>query len=132
APPPALPPPPPSPPALLAALTVTPTVVSPNGDGYADLPTISYVLSEKALVSATLTSEDGVVVATLFQDQRQSARKQQFSWPVDALPDGRYRLAPIQGGRPRPPPTSSSCARLGSWPCPLPRSRQMAMAWTIR
>lgn len=77
-------------------------MVSPNGDGYADLPTVSYVLSQKALVTATLSTEDGAWVVTLFQDQSQSARRQRFAWPMDTVPDGRYRLtisARTDGGR---------------------------------
>lgn len=91
-PPPPPPPPPPSRP-LLSDLAVTPGVVSPNGDGYADTATISYTLSEKSAVTATLSTPDGAVVATLFSDQRQSARRQSFAWPFDGVPDGRYTLA---------------------------------------
>jgi hypothetical protein len=92
-PPPGPPSPPPAPAAeLLSELTVTPAVVSPNGDGYADRPTVSYALGERALVTATVSTADGTPLASLFRDQLQSARRQRFAWPLDDLADGRYRL----------------------------------------
>jgi flagellar hook assembly protein FlgD len=86
------PPPAPPPPPLVQALTVSPADVSPNGDGYADTTTIGYVLSERAQVTATITDQTGVAVATLYQNQWESARRISFSYAPDALPDGRYIL----------------------------------------
>ncbi len=71
---------------------MTPSVVSPNGDGYADLPAVSYTLSARAAVTATLSLPGGAVVTTLFQDQMQGARRQRFPWPLDTVPDGRYTV----------------------------------------
>jgi flagellar hook assembly protein FlgD len=85
-------PPPPRPRPLLSGLTVTPQVVSPNGDGFGDVPTVSYRLSQVARVTATITDWVGAPVAVLFSDQRQSARPTSFPWPLDAVPDGQYTL----------------------------------------
>jgi flagellar hook assembly protein FlgD len=85
-------PPPPPPPPLVQELSVSPVDVSPNGDGYADTTTISYVLGERAQVTATITDQTGAVVATLYQDQWESARRISFGYAPDALPDGRYTL----------------------------------------
>lgn len=76
----------------MSELTVSPSVVSPNGDGYDDLLVVSYALSGRAAVTATLTSAEGALIATLFRDQRQSARRHRFSWPLDVVPDGRYTV----------------------------------------
>jgi hypothetical protein len=85
-------PPPPPPPPLVQELSVSPVDVSPNGDGYADTTTISYVLGERAQVTAAITDQTGALVATLYQDQWESARRISFDYAPDALPDGRYTL----------------------------------------
>jgi hypothetical protein len=96
-PPPAKPPPPPAkppppPPPLLRSLLVTPGVVSPNGDGYADELGISYVLGARASVTAAVLDTSGAELTSIFVDQRQSARTISFSWPPIDLPDGAYTL----------------------------------------
>ncbi len=85
--------PPVSPPAsLLSGLHVDPPVVSPDGDGIADAVTITYVLSARAAVTATVTDAAGVVVATLFSNQLQGARTQSFPYAAAGLADGLYTL----------------------------------------
>jgi hypothetical protein len=85
-----LPPPPPA--TLVQNLTVSP-VVSPNGDGYSDTATVSYRLTARSAVTATVTDSTGAVVETLFSAQEQSARAITFAFSPGALPDGRYTLA---------------------------------------
>jgi N-acetylmuramoyl-L-alanine amidase-like protein/flagellar hook capping protein FlgD len=84
--------PPPAAP-ILSGLTVDPAVISPDGDGIADAPTISYTLSGRAVVSATVTDATGAVVANLFSDQLQGARRQSFPYAAEGLQDGSYVLS---------------------------------------
>ncbi len=80
-------------PALIQGLAVTPGVLSPNGDGYAEAGTISYTLVARSAVTATVADAHGAAVETLFSAQMQSARAISFSFSPGALPDGRYTLA---------------------------------------
>ncbi len=89
----------PPPAALLSGLVVDPAVLSPDGDGIADATTISYTLSTKAAVTATVTDASGAVVATLFADQLQSARRQSFPYAAEGLPDGAYVLTVAAAGQ---------------------------------
>ena len=84
----------PPPPAndLVQGLTVSPAVVSPNGDGYADTGTVAYTLVARSSVTASIVDANGVPVATLFSAQKQSARAISFALSPGALPDGRYSL----------------------------------------
>jgi hypothetical protein len=84
--------PPPAAP-LLSALTVAPPVISPDGDGIDDALTVSYALAARAAVTATVRDPSGAVVATLFADQLQGARRQSFSYGAGGLADGSYTLA---------------------------------------
>lgn len=88
----ALPPPPPLPP-VITALSVSPPVVTPDGDGMADALAIEYTLAVRATVTATVTDPSGATAATLFANQVQGARRQSFAYPVDALADGAYVLS---------------------------------------
>jgi hypothetical protein len=87
--------PPPLPPAgaLLAGLTAAPPVISPDGDGIDDALMISYTLTARASVTATVKDPGGTVVATLFTNQVQGARRQSFAYGADGLPDGTYTLS---------------------------------------
>ncbi len=85
-------PPAPPPAALVSDLHVDPPVISPDGDGIADAPTISYTLTGRAAVTATVAGANGAAVATLFSDQLQGARTQSFAYPADGLADGLYTL----------------------------------------
>ncbi len=82
----------PPPGALVQDLTVSPRVLSPNGDGYGDQGTISYTLTARSAVTATVTDASGATVFTLFTAQKQSARVISFAWMPGDLPDGRYSL----------------------------------------
>jgi hypothetical protein len=73
-------------------LWAQPRVVSPDGDGYADLLTVRYRLSEPSSVSAQLQDESGLTVVSLVIDSRQQPGAQALSWAPDSLADGRYRL----------------------------------------
>jgi hypothetical protein len=84
------PPPPVAP--ILSALSLDPTVISPDGDGIADTTTVSYVLAARATVTATVKNSAGAVVATLFSSQLQGARRQSFAYAAGGLSDGAYVL----------------------------------------
>ena len=86
----AVPPPPTPAPALLAGMTLDPQVISPDGDGIADVLTISYTLAARASVTMTVKDASGIVVATRFANQLQSPRRQSFSYTAAGLADGRY------------------------------------------
>ncbi len=86
------PPPPPPPPPLLSGVSVSPEVVSPDEDGYADVPTVSYRLGKAARVTVALDDEYGLPASTLLVDERQSAGKRSLQWLLDAVPDGRYSV----------------------------------------
>jgi N-acetylmuramoyl-L-alanine amidase len=96
--------PPARPPA--AALVLQPRVVSPDGDGYADLLTARYTLREPSTVSAALQDESGLTVVSLAIDTRQAKGVQTLSWAPDPLADGRYRVVVTARG------TSGRTARL--------------------
>ncbi len=83
--------PPPTP--LVQNLTVSPSVLSPNGDGYGDQATISYTLTSRSTVTATVLDATGTAVSTVFSAQEQSARAISFAWSPGDLLDGRYSLA---------------------------------------
>jgi hypothetical protein len=75
-------------------LTLDPTVTTPDGDGIADFTTVTYTLSGRAAVTATIAdAASGLVVATLFSQQLQGARTQSFPYRPDELPDGAYVLS---------------------------------------
>jgi hypothetical protein len=67
-------------------------VVSPNGDAYADELGVSYVLTARASVTASVIDSRGVWLTTIFSEQRQSARRISFVWPPIDLADGGYTL----------------------------------------
>ena len=84
---------------ILTGLAVTPPVLSPDGDGLADTLAISYTLLTRASVTATVMDGSGTVVATLFSNQAQAARKQSFSYGAEGLLDGRYTLSVVAAGQ---------------------------------
>jgi hypothetical protein len=65
-------------------------VLSPDGDGIDDALAVSYTLSARASVTATVIDATGTTVATPFGAQLQGARLQTFSYPADGLADGSY------------------------------------------
>ena len=71
---------------------VSPSVVSPNWDGYDDAAAVSYRLREPAEVAAVVTDPAGAPIMTLFSGQWQSARDHSWPWWAYPLPDGTYTL----------------------------------------
>lgn len=91
----AIDPPPPAPPPLLppaSGLAVSPTVVSPNADGYQDVATVRYTLSEPSSVSISLEDELGMTVIIPVIDARQQAGARAVRIDPAVVPDGAYRL----------------------------------------
>jgi hypothetical protein len=82
----------PAPAAPATGLVLQPRVVSPDGDGYADVLTARYTLREPSTVSASLEDEGGLTVVSFSIDARQGKGLQILSWAPDPLADGRYRL----------------------------------------
>jgi flagellar hook assembly protein FlgD len=78
-------------PLSLQQLRVSPTVVSPNGDGRGDEAKVAYRLSTAADVTATVQDVLNRPVATIFSGHRR-AGKQELTWSPDAINDGWYRL----------------------------------------
>jgi hypothetical protein len=91
-------PPPPAPASILTGLTVDPAVLSPDGDGIADTTTISYTLTGRAAVTATVQNSSGTAVAALFSGQLQGVRRQSFIYAAGGLPDGTYVLTVSAAG----------------------------------
>ncbi len=88
-----VPPPPPPPPAILTGLLLAPPTISPNGDGYDETTTISYVLTAPATVTVSVADATGAVTALLVDHQREGARKQTLAFPgASALADGTYTV----------------------------------------
>jgi hypothetical protein len=77
---------------LVQRLTVAPSVLSPNGDGFAETGSVSYRLLARAAVTATIQDETGAPVATIFSAQKQSARAIAFALSPGEVPDGPYLL----------------------------------------
>ncbi|MGN6429562.1 MAG: peptidoglycan recognition protein family protein [Gaiellaceae bacterium] len=77
------------PPLAITQLRVTPTVVSPNGDGFGDTAQINYFLSVSAPITMTLSNGAGQQLVTLFSGiVGQGA--QSFAWKQIGVGDGRY------------------------------------------
>jgi hypothetical protein len=70
-----------------------PAVISPNGDGFADTSTISFVLGAPATVGAQLLDAGGNAVATLLAPEPRTAGDQTVRLVPDAVPDGAYTVA---------------------------------------
>lgn len=79
-------------PAVLTEFKAGPATISPDGDGIADALTVTYRLRRSASVTAQVLDGSGLLLATLFSEQRQSARVQSWPWYADSMPDGRYTL----------------------------------------
>jgi hypothetical protein len=78
-------------PLSLQALKVAPAIVSPNGDGRGEEAKVSYRLSARATVTATVQDVFEHTVATIFSAPR-AAGPQTLTWSPNGLPDGWYRF----------------------------------------
>ncbi len=76
----------------LTDMSVSPSVISPNGDLVDDQATVSYTLSTVASVTATLVNAVGVTTQTLFINVM-PAGKQSFVFTGDGIADGPYTIA---------------------------------------
>jgi hypothetical protein len=75
----------------LTQLRVQPGVVSPNGDGFADVATITYVLGASAQLTVSLADAVGNPLATLFAGPMTQG-PHSFAWRDVMVSDGLYRL----------------------------------------
>jgi N-acetylmuramoyl-L-alanine amidase len=85
------PPPPTKPPPVVANLSVDSPILTPNGDGDADIATVTYTLGEPGLVTATLNDAFGTTVTT-FVSVHQPAGKQLFTLVPVGVAAGDYTL----------------------------------------
>jgi hypothetical protein len=76
-------------PLAISGLVADPTTVTPNGDGVADVATISYSLSVPAVVTAIVRDSLGEGVATLAQGWKRAV-PQKLRFDPAALQDGLY------------------------------------------
>jgi hypothetical protein len=85
---------PPTPPgaAPVHDVFVSPSTISPNGDGYGDVGTIRYVLAVQASVSVRILDVTGATVAALIADEPQSPGRNALAYNPEALPDGQYTV----------------------------------------
>src|SRR5262249_36283092 len=84
------------PPPAITQFHVSPTVVSPNGDGIGDTAQINYFLSVSAPITLTLSDGAGRQLATLFSGIV-SQGAQTFAWKQIGVPDGRYTITITAG-----------------------------------
>jgi hypothetical protein len=80
------------PPLALRQVKLAPPLVTPNGDGRSDRAKLSFRLTRRALVTATLVDSSEAVVATLFKRLFKPGART-FDWKNVTVPDGRYRLS---------------------------------------
>jgi N-acetylmuramoyl-L-alanine amidase len=88
---PAPPPPPVPPPPLLAGVTVTPPLLTPNGDGADDRADVAYRLAVPATVLATVVDSFGVTRMTVFSGHQNAGAHAFTIVPTGLLP-GVYSL----------------------------------------
>ena len=81
---------PPPPAVLVRDLTVAPSVLSPNADGYADSGRITYALGANASVTVQVSDETGTILATPIENELQVVGRRVLDYAPDPLPDGRY------------------------------------------
>jgi hypothetical protein len=84
--------PPPVPAAPVRDVTVSPSTISPNADGYGDFGTIRYVLPAQATVTVRIVDGTGATVDTLIADEPQPPGRNSLAYSPEALPDGRYTV----------------------------------------
>ena len=82
----------PLPPPTLRQVKVSPSLVSPNGDGRNDQAKLTYKLNTQSIVTATVLNESNAPVATLFKQLRPAGARS-FVWKQIDVPDGRYRIS---------------------------------------
>ena len=91
----------PAAPLEVTGVAADPETVTPNGDGAADVATITYTLSDAATVTATVLDANRTPVRTLLRAWKRAA-EHTLSFDASALPDGLYTVsieAKATGGR---------------------------------
>jgi N-acetylmuramoyl-L-alanine amidase len=91
----------PAAPLQVTGVAADPETVTPNGDGVADVATITYTLSDAATVTATVLDGNRTPVATLLRAWKRAA-EHTLAFDAAGLPDGLYTVsleAKATGGR---------------------------------
>jgi hypothetical protein len=91
----------PAAPLQVTGVAADPETVTPNGDGAADLATVTYTLSDAATVTATVLDPNRAPVQTLLRAWKRAA-EHTLSFDPAGLPDGIYTIsleAKATGGR---------------------------------
>jgi N-acetylmuramoyl-L-alanine amidase len=78
-------------PLSIKSAIASPKTITPNGDGQTDASTISYTLSTRATVTATLRAPSGSDLAVLFTQEKPPG-KQTFRFAAAGIADGRYEI----------------------------------------
>ncbi len=82
----------------MGAVTVTPSSISPDGDGQADAASVSFSVATAATVSVVVEDALGKVVSTLLPATQLLAGPETLSWagtatdPGTTVPDGAYHV----------------------------------------
>jgi hypothetical protein len=88
----------PSPPGAAGSLTVTPSSISPDGDGQADAATVAFSVPTPATVSVTVEDALGTVEATVLPPTPLGVGPESLTWagtaadPGTTVPDGAYHV----------------------------------------
>jgi hypothetical protein len=79
-------------PLAITGLRADPATISPNGDGSADVTTITYATTAAATVTATLLDANGAQLAVVVPPIRVAAGEQTLTFDGLGQPDGVYSL----------------------------------------
>jgi hypothetical protein len=79
-------------PLAITGLGADPATISPNGDGSADVTTVTYATTAAATVSATLLDANGAQVALIVPPTRVAPGERTFTFDGLGQPDGVYTI----------------------------------------
>jgi hypothetical protein len=79
-------------PLAIQSLTATPQAISPNGDGQADVATVTFTLTAPATVSVDVYDSAETDVLSVLSPQRLAAGKHAVTVDGSTLPDGSYTI----------------------------------------
>src|SRR5438132_426879 len=79
-------------PLAVQGLADSPNVISPNGDGQADVSIVSFALTAAATVTAQVVDSTEAVVLTAVDGQRMQPGRQSIAIDGSSLADGTYTV----------------------------------------